>query len=359
MSSLAGAAPGQACGQIAAPVAGARDRGRLQELDALRGLAALGVVSFHYTTFYQGQYGHLKPLGFGFPAGNYGVQLFFLISGFVIFMTLDRTRTAADFAVSRFSRLFPAYWVALACTALVVQAIGMPAQKFGLGTLEANFTMMQDILGYENYDGSYWTLQVELLFYAQMLLWFVLGQLQRIGWIIGGWLCLTLAHALAAGEGWHFSYAARLLLNLRHIPYFALGILFYRLHAARGSRMGNIALILACLATVGLAYPVAYLAAAACCTAIFALFLAGGLRWLRHRPFLFLGGISYSLYLLHQAIGFALIHDLEGMGVPSLPAIMLALGLALGLAVLLNRCVEMPAMRAIRERWKARSGNRA
>ena len=91
---------------------------------------------------------------------------------------------------------------------------------------------------------------------------------------------------------------------------------------------------------------------------ILGLFLAGGLRWLRHRVFLFFGGISYSLYLLHQAIGFAVIHRLERMGVNSLAAVTLALGLAVALATLLNRCVERPAMRAIRQRWQARRSNR-
>ena len=65
---------------------------RLVELDALRGIAAMAVVAYHYTTHYANQIGHLTRLRFGFPAGNYGVHLFFLISGFVIFMTLERTR---------------------------------------------------------------------------------------------------------------------------------------------------------------------------------------------------------------------------------------------------------------------------
>lgn len=339
---------------VAAPAVRAGDRGRLEELDALRGLAALGVVIYHYTTFYQWQHGHLQPLGFGFPAGNYGVHLFFLISGFVIFMTLDRTRTAADFVVSRFSRLFPAYWAALALTVLVVHAIGMPQQRPDAATLVANTTMLQEILGFEDVDGSYWTLQVELFFYAQMLCWFALRQLHRIPWIIAGWLVMVLAYALTVRQGWHFSYTTRVLLNLLYIPYFALGILFYRLHAARGSRRTNIALILASLATIALAYEPVYSVVALSCTAVFALFLGGGLRWLRHRLFLFLGGISYSLYLLHQAIGFAVIHRLERMGVSSLAAIACALALALGLATLLNRWVERPAMRAIRRRWQSR-----
>ncbi len=108
-------------GHVASPVANSR----VGELDALRGLAVLSVVAFHYTTFYQQEQGHLQPLGFGFPAGNYGVHLFFLISGFVIFMSLERTRSAMDFAVSRFSRLFPAYWAAMAITAAVVYTISL------------------------------------------------------------------------------------------------------------------------------------------------------------------------------------------------------------------------------------------
>lgn len=359
MSELAGPVPTQARGRVvAAAAAQAGDRGRLEELDALRGLAALGVVIYHYTTFYQWQHGHLQPLGFGFPAGNYGVHLFFLISGFVIFMTLDRARSAADFVVSRFSRLFPAYWAALALTVLVVHAIGMPAQQHDPVTVAANTTMLQEILGFEDVDGSYWTLQVELFFYAQMLFWFALRQLHRIPWVIAGWLLLTLAHALALRQGWHFSYTSRVLLNLLYIPYFALGILFYRLHVARGSRAVNVALILACLATTRVAYEPVYFTVALFCTAVFALFLAGGLRWLRHRVFLFLGGISYSLYLLHQAIGFAVIHRLERLGMHSLAAISLTLCLALVLATLLNRCVERPAMRALRQQWQARRSKR-
>ena len=72
---------------------------RVVELDALRGLAALAVVAFHYTTLYGELYGHSGPPPLSFGFGNYGVHLFFLISGFVIFMTLERTRSAMDFVV--------------------------------------------------------------------------------------------------------------------------------------------------------------------------------------------------------------------------------------------------------------------
>lgn len=334
--------------------AGGAVQARVGELDALRGLAALGVVLFHYTTFYQQEQGHLQPLGFGFPAGNYGVHLFFLISGFVIFMTLERTRTAMDFVVSRFSRLFPAYWAAMVITAATVFAIGLPGQRLPATHLLANLTMVQEILGFEHLDGSYWTLQVELFFYAQMLFWWMLGQLGRIHWVILAWLAMTVAYALTAQRHMHFSYTVRELLLLRHIPFFALGILFYRLHARSGDARVDVVLIALSLATIGIAYDRVYLAAALVCVAIFGLFVTGALRWLREAPFVFLGGISYSLYLLHQTIGFALIHRLEAAGVPSLAAVALAIAVALALATALTHLVERPAMRALREGWRRR-----
>lgn len=327
---------------------------RVGELDALRGLAALGVVVFHYTTFYQQEQGHLQPLGFGFPAGNYGVHLFFLISGFVIFMTLERTRTAMDFVVSRFSRLFPAYWAAIAITAAVVYAIGMPKQQIAMTDLLVNVTMLQEVLGFEHLDGSYWTLEVELFFYAQMLFWFALGQLKRIHWIIGAWLAMAVLYSQTEQHHVHFSYVLRELLILRHVPFFALGILFYRIHARSGGLWPNLALIALSLAAIGLSKPPVYLLVGAACCAIFALFTGERLRWLRAAPFVFLGGISYSLYLLHQAIGFALIHRLEAAGVSSLAAVAVVMVAVLGLATTLTYAVERPAMRRLRDGWRRR-----
>ncbi len=326
---------------------------RVVELDALRGIAALAVLAFHYTTQYGQQYGHATPLGFGFAPGNYGVNLFFLISGFVIFMTLERTRTTMDFVISRFSRLFPAYWAAMALTGVFVYVLGMPEQRLPLHDLLLNLTMVQQLLGSEHLDGSYWTLQVELFFYAQMLLWFVLGQLKRIHLIILLWLVLVTWCGEVVQHHMHFSYLARELLILRHIPFFALGILFYRLHTRPQENLLNYTMMGLCLVAIAIADPPVFLWVGFACCGIFLLFVNNRLSWLRGTFFAFLGGISYSLYLLHQAIGFALIHDLERRGVPSLLACLLTLVIVLALASALSFVVERPAMRKIRSWWRA------
>lgn len=60
---------------------------RLLEFDALRGLAILSIVLFHYTTRYDLTYGHIGTLHF-YVSKGYGVNLFFMISGFVTFLTI-------------------------------------------------------------------------------------------------------------------------------------------------------------------------------------------------------------------------------------------------------------------------------
>jgi peptidoglycan/LPS O-acetylase OafA/YrhL len=332
------------------------DRLRISELDALRGIAAIAVAVFHCTDHYGHEIGHTIPPAFGFPAGNYGVELFFLISGFVIFMTLERTRRPMDFVISRISRLYPAYWAAIAVTASIVYSIGLPQQTLGLGDLLLNFTMVEQILGGEYLDGSYWTLQLELFFYVQMLFWFCCRQLHRIRWIVGAWLLLSLVSGIwQTATGGPISYVACEILVLRYIPFFAIGILFYLIKTRPSQARRDYGLILACLTVIAITLPPVYTAVAAFCVVVFWLLISGHLQWLQLRPLAFLGTISYSLYLLHQAIGFAIIWRLERAGLSGTSASLAAIVTTAMLAVLLTFLVERPAMTAIRGAWQSRS----
>lgn len=332
---------------------------RIGELDALRGLAAFAVMLYHYTTLYDKNIGHIETPAFGFAAGNYGVQLFFLISGFVIFMTLEKIRTGTDFVVSRFSRLYPAYWAAVATSAAFVYTIGLPEQRLSTGALLVNLTMFQQILQVAHLDGSYWTLQIELFFYIQMLFWYLTGQLQRIRWIIAVWLVVVLGYYLADAHHVHVSWTLGQLLILEHIPFFSIGILFYQLYNdAQRRSWHDHALVAASICVIAATREPVYVVVALFCTAVFYLFIYGGLRWLAARPFAFLGTISYSLYLLHQVIGFDAIWHLEhDAHISGTLSVFLAIALSIALATVLTRLVEQPAMRWIRRRWKTyRSG---
>ena len=153
---------------------------RLVEVDALRGVAALAVVLFHYTTRFTDLYQPGAQPAVSFPSGHYGVNLFFIISGFVIFMTLEKTARPLDFVVSRFSRLFPAYWAAIFLTFSICHLLGLPGKLVSTGTALANLAMLHGLFGVGHVDGVYWTLEVELLFYCGMLLLYRLKWLDRL-----------------------------------------------------------------------------------------------------------------------------------------------------------------------------------
>ncbi|MGH3390425.1 MAG: acyltransferase family protein, partial [Actinomadura sp.] len=154
----------------------------MRELDLLRFLAALGVLLFHYTGFGGGG-PWPEPARAVFPTlgevtryGYLGVDLFFVISGFVILMSAWG-RGPGDFAVSRVVRLMPAYWAAV----LLGLAIYL---VFGLGqgrpaTVLPNLTMLQGGLGVRNVDAVFWTLWVELHFYVLMAILLTIGLTYR------------------------------------------------------------------------------------------------------------------------------------------------------------------------------------
>ncbi|MDP3459295.1 MAG: acyltransferase family protein, partial [Hyphomonas sp.] len=108
---------------------------RLDALDGLRGIAAVLVVIYHFTarwterengeSLYPHGDGLLEALPFVNLLGLYGVSLFFLISGFVIIMTLERSTGIADFAVRRASRLWPTMIVCATLTTLLISLSGI------------------------------------------------------------------------------------------------------------------------------------------------------------------------------------------------------------------------------------------
>src|SRR5215212_1633861 len=134
---------------------------RLHFLDALRGVAALAVFFAHAC-------GVLFP-GFNdiafsrFDLGNFGVMLFFLCSGFIIPVSLERQGSLRVFWLRRLFRLFPLYWLTIAILLLKGYAAGwrgFPASFFAspLGYLAANMTMLQILFGYPHMVGLAWTL---------------------------------------------------------------------------------------------------------------------------------------------------------------------------------------------------------
>jgi peptidoglycan/LPS O-acetylase OafA/YrhL len=332
---------------------------RLLELDGIRGLTAIAVLIYHYTTRYEEVNGHSRPLGFGFSFGQQGPAIFFIVSGFVIFMTLARTRQPQDFLVSRFARLFPAYWTAVALTFAVVSLFSLPGREVSLRDAAVNLSMLQEFFDVPDVDRVYWTLATELSFYGLVFVCFLRRWLAHISKISIGWLALScLFVALNRGDAKYHSFLLKEYFIFEYSGFFITGILFYLGWRESSFPISRKLLILACLLPSIITGNEARMGAAALGILLFTLLVQSRLGLLRARSFVFLGQISYSLYLTHNNIGLIVIREMESRGLDPRLSVLLAASVAMVLATLITYLIERPAMSRIRHihrRYRERS----
>ena len=325
-------------------------RGRLTELDALRGIGALCVLIFHYSTRFHELFPQASHVPFSFPGGNYRVLLFFTISGFAIFFTLDRIRTVADFVVNRFARLYPAYLVAMLLTLSIEYLAHATQLLIGPVDILANFTMLQGFAFIPEVDGAYWTLTVEIAFYFCMIAMWKFFGIRRLEPLLVLWLAARWLYWL-----WpDMPERIVMLLVLRYTPFFVIGMLAYRVWSGQrtlGQQAPYAALALLSIATME-TWDVAIVG---CVLVVsFVALIHGHLRFLSLRPLVWLGGISYSFYLIHQHVGFVVMLEFAKAGYGPWIGFAAAFLVALTLGTAINRVVERPAGEAIIAWWKRR-----
>jgi peptidoglycan/LPS O-acetylase OafA/YrhL len=143
-----------------------REGSRLAWLDALRGLAALAVVFDHGSTLVVTSTHSFLYQWFNF--GQYGVFVFFLVSGYIIPASLERKGSVRGFWVSRGFRLYPLYALAI-IAAVAAYALGYGtlrgAQHHPFQSAAADLLMLPNVLGGPNVPNVTWTLSYEMVFY--------------------------------------------------------------------------------------------------------------------------------------------------------------------------------------------------
>jgi peptidoglycan/LPS O-acetylase OafA/YrhL len=322
---------------------------RIRELDALRGIAAMMVVLYHFITGYPILMPGVSRLPVGFEIGQHGVELFFAISGFVIFMTLENTRTASDFIVSRFSRLYPTYWACMAITIGVTQMMGPASLQTGMSNSIINLTMLPSIFKIPLVDPSYWSLVVELLFYAWMLLIWRQNALKHIEWILIFWILVRFISWQPNGQ---HDEDTSLLIQI-HIAYFAIGIISYRVWSGARKWRDQLLIVFTAFVSFTLIKTPHQIYVNIAIFIVMVLLSKRKLNWLCQPPLLWLGAISYPLYLVHQFVGYAIMAKLETMGLPVSMNIFIALGAVLLLATLVHHLIEKPSLAWVRRIWHA------
>jgi peptidoglycan/LPS O-acetylase OafA/YrhL len=349
--------------------AASRD-GELLALTSIRGIAAWWVVLFHLRLLLAPW---VRPAAIAvLGQGNLAVDLFFVLSGFVIALNYgDRVgswRAAGDFLFRRFARIYPLHLLILAGFAAYAGA----AILFGSARLEeqdggyflASLFLVQNWGFFPRLEWNVpaWSISTEAC--AYLLFPFLLRLIvpaRRTWWLLA-LLVLLLGlsiPAFFAALGYDFPNAVPQAGLFRCLAQFTMGMLLYELYRRLRGRRLALPLV-AAAACLGLLYALAGLPVTALAWAALVLGLALAKEgWLSAAPLVWLGRVSYATYLCHYLAltVFKLLFVEEGRPVP--PALLaLYLVAVLAASALLYHGFERPAQKHLLAWWKGH-GRRA
>ncbi|MFE1266596.1 acyltransferase family protein [Streptomyces sp. NPDC058757] len=352
----------------ASPPAVPRKRGRLYVLDGLRLGAALMVVAYHYTAL--GSAAWNRPAWEVFPGisrfssyGYLGVQLFFVISGFVICMSAWG-RPLKAFFVSRVVRLYPAYWFAVLATTVTLALIPGERRRLPGYDVLTNLTMLQEPLGVRPVDAVYWTLFAEIRFY---LLFAVLVRIGLTYRRVVLFCCVWGAAALLvteAGPG-----PLRTLVMPEHSWFFIAGMAFYLMYRFRPNLLlfGIVGFSFCAslapavehfehIAHTGQQARWPVIAVLAVIFGLMALIATGKLSGVQWRWLPVAGALTYPLYLLHEFIGWEVFGHFSARGVHPWVLVGATTAGMLVLSYLVYRLVETPLSGYLKRRLSQGAG---
>lgn len=298
---------------------------RINSLDLLRVIAALMVCIYHF--FYRGYaYGTGIFVDLFFVKYGYlGVSLFFMISGFVISQSAAHT-TSIRFVIGRFSRLYPTLFIGGFLTYFIVLAIDSVDQA-SYHSLFCNITMalpVCDILNIKYIDSSYWSLSVEIIFYA--LISMVIAFRKKadrfdMRYIQISWLIMSMISVVFTSKLIGYSV---FFLDLKYAPLFVAGMVFYDVYKC--GFFGRCDLIILSvtyfmnlyyliddihhLSKINSSASYSKLSIVLILSSFYMVFCAIVLRRfvLKTKIFAVAGAATYAFYVLHQMIGYSIIN---------------------------------------------------
>jgi len=321
---------------------------RLYTLDLFRGVAALSVMLLHYTYSYRIHYGQFYDSQFDFRYGYLGVQFFFIISGFVIFLTVLKSKSIFDFLYRRITRLYPTFLFCLFATFTLVSVFGLPGREKSLHTAFWNIIMIPGFFGIPSVDGAYWSLVPEVFFYIFMMFVMVSKQVKNI-LAIG---CIFLAFTWVDKYIYKFPLQLGIALNIEWNALFFAGILFYKLkfESLRKNLLIHFLIILSFGTVCQVLNSSIEKIIVASFFILFYLFSYDKLEWVKWKFFIFLGLISYPMYLIHQNVGYLLLNQLKPF-LGHYPIVFVAMPVLsiIGISWLIHKFIEVPSLNISRK----------
>lgn len=301
-----------------------------------------------------------------------GIDLFFIISGFVIIMTIEKIKGWKEFLLSRFSRLFPAYWTCVTITTILIilhtQSIYFIREENQITNnllirYVFNLTMLQNYLKVGNIEPIYWTLLIELIFYFFMLIVLITRNtrhIEKIGLVFFVFCSLYIFDDISQITTFH-----KIIVFIPLIAFFPLfygGIILYKMKfeniTAKRMIIFLSTLVIQCLMFHNcyrnnnyisfneyiIVLPIIY--------SLFLLFLFNKLNFIVNPFTVWLGQISYSLYLIHYFLGTVIIIPglMKYFNLSIWMSVSIALFAALLIAHFVYKYVEQPALKYLRKR---------
>ena len=349
---------------------------RLHHIDGIRAIAALLVVIMHAAdtkdiSEYTRTHGAwLYDLVREVDLGRIGVMIFFCVSGFVIPSSLKQGHSVLNFAVRRFFRLYPPYWVSMAAALYVVWYLY--GRRIDAKLVLDNLTMLTIFTNSKYIEDVYWTLASELIFYGLCAALFAAGLLHRATLIAALSLTFALQYLGQLNVFLGPVFEARSFVFVfkderLHLIIMSLSLMF--LGASLRSWSEGKAGLVASIFTVGTCVTYIIAIPASCylsygltplqkavvqtgvaCPASVSVFLllALGLK-ITWRPLVAIGQASYSLYLFHGVVLWGVIWYLvyywPTATFSTLTLVLVTCAASVLLSLLTYRFVELPSNR--------------
>lgn len=315
-----------------------KHKARIGVLDGFRTIAIISVLLFHLFSLDDFHYPYGQKYNF-FWQGRYGVEFFFIISGFVIFYTLENTQSLKIFFLNRLIRLYPSALIASTITLIVlllltnenlVSLLLKYLTNLSLvGANLLNFLFSRDGKTFNYLDYSLWSLWPEIQFYVVsgivfylnkgcFLRNFVMLALIFIGlfWLNSNVKSSNYLHIDPAGFFIHNLDSLINVFNLSvYIQYFVIGMIFYKLFKIKKEGLKpNLYLVLILVFFVVLqlyfAITLSTRITNLCMITLFVCFVyfPSLINFIDNKLFNKIGVSSYFLYLIHQTIALVLLN---------------------------------------------------
>jgi peptidoglycan/LPS O-acetylase OafA/YrhL len=312
----------------------------LYAIDLLRFFAAMAVVACHWC-FSPDEMQPIMTISIA-RYGQFGVQLFFLISGLVILISAQG-QDFRGFVAARIVRLYPAFWICCTISALVAfidPLLGWPEYLY-------NMTMFPDHHYAALINHAYWSLAVEAKFYLLISVLLLGGWLHRIELVMWGWIVATawsssdlMRHLLMGHDACFFVGGCACFLLRKRPTWDRWALLFAAWVVAMNETVREV---------VSQRHVMDAFTSCMLVSSFFAVILAIAKNWLvipEWKGLATLGAISYPIYLLHQRIAIEIGWTTDSPGL-----LLLAFAWIIVLSWVVHRWGELPLQRWMKARF--------